>query len=38
MRNAELQDQELVSLYIQGNESCLEDLITRHKSEFFHTL
>ncbi len=35
MRNAELQDQELVSLYIQGNESCLEDLITRHKKRVF---
>ena len=30
MRNAEL-----VSLYIQGNESCLEDLITRHKKRVF---
>lgn len=35
MRNAELQDQNLVSLYIQGNESCLEDLITRHKKRVF---
>lgn len=35
MRNAELQDQDLVSLYIQGNESCLEDLITRHKKRVF---
>lgn len=35
MRNAELQDQYLVSLYIQGNESCLEDLITRHKKRVF---
>lgn len=35
MRNAELQDQELVDLYINGNESCLEELIARHKKRVF---
>src|SRR4030067_665649 len=35
MRNAELQDQELVDLYIKGNESCLEELIARHKKRVF---
>lgn len=35
MRNAQLQDQELVDLYIKGNESCLEELIARHKKRVF---
>lgn len=35
MRNAQLQDQELVDLYINGNESCLEELIARHKKRVF---
>ncbi|CAN5428231.1 sigma-70 family RNA polymerase sigma factor [soil metagenome] len=35
MRNAQLQDHELVDLYIKGNESCLEELIARHKKRVF---
>ncbi|CAN5185185.1 sigma-70 family RNA polymerase sigma factor [soil metagenome] len=35
MRNAQLQDHELVNLYIKGNESCLEELIARHKKRVF---
>jgi RNA polymerase sigma factor (sigma-70 family) len=35
MRYDQLQDQELVDLYIAGNESCLEILIARHKKRVF---
>ena len=35
MRNDQLQDHELVDLYIAGNESCLEILIARHKKRVF---
>jgi RNA polymerase sigma factor (sigma-70 family) len=35
MRNAQLPDQELVDLYIKGNEPCLEILIARHKKRVF---
>jgi RNA polymerase sigma factor (sigma-70 family) len=35
MRNAQLQDQELVDLYIKGDEPCLEILIARHKKRVF---
>ncbi|MBI3510087.1 MAG: sigma-70 family RNA polymerase sigma factor [Bacteroidetes bacterium] len=35
MRYDQLQDQELVDLYIAGKESCLEVLITRHKKRVF---
>ncbi|HEU4716657.1 MAG TPA: sigma-70 family RNA polymerase sigma factor [Bacteroidia bacterium] len=35
MRYDQLQDQELVDLYIAGNEPCLEILIARHKKRVF---
>jgi RNA polymerase sigma-70 factor (ECF subfamily) len=35
MRYDQLQDQELVDLYIAGEESCLELLIARHKKRVF---
>lgn len=35
MRNAQLHDQELVDLYIKGDEPCLEILIARHKKRVF---
>ncbi|MDQ3109031.1 MAG: sigma-70 family RNA polymerase sigma factor [Bacteroidota bacterium] len=35
MRNANLPDQELVDLYIKGDEPCLEILIARHKKRVF---
>lgn len=35
MRNAQLQDQELVDLYIKGDEPSLEILIARHKKRVF---
>jgi RNA polymerase sigma-70 factor (ECF subfamily) len=35
MRNDQLHDQELVDLYIAGNESSLETLIARHKKRVF---
>ena len=35
MRYDQLQDQELVDLYIAGNEPCLEILINRHKKRIF---
>jgi RNA polymerase sigma factor (sigma-70 family) len=35
MRNDQLQDHELVDLYIAGNEPCLEILIARHKKRVF---
>lgn len=35
MRYDQLHDQELVDLYIAGNESCLEILIARHKKRVF---
>lgn len=35
MRNAQLQDQQLVDLYIKGDEPCLEVLISRHKKRVF---
>jgi RNA polymerase sigma factor (sigma-70 family) len=35
MRNANTPDQELVDLYIKGDEPCLEILIARHKKRVF---
>ena len=35
MRNDQLPDQDLVDLYIKGNEPCLEILIARHKKRVF---
>jgi RNA polymerase sigma-70 factor (ECF subfamily) len=35
MRNDQLPDQDLVDLYIKGDESCLEILIARHKKRVF---
>jgi RNA polymerase sigma factor (sigma-70 family) len=35
MRYDQLQDQELVDLYIAGDEACLQTLITRHKKRIF---
>jgi RNA polymerase sigma factor (sigma-70 family) len=35
MKSYEISDQELINLYIQGNHSCLEDLISRHKNKIF---
>jgi RNA polymerase sigma factor (sigma-70 family) len=35
MRNDQLQDHELVNLYIAGDEPCLEILIARHKKRVF---
>lgn len=35
MRHDQLHDQELVDLYIAGDESCLEILIARHKKRVF---
>lgn len=35
MHHDQLQDQELVDLYIAGNEPCLEILIARHKKRVF---
>lgn len=35
MQKTQLNDQELVSLYIAGNESSLEQLIARHKKRIF---
>jgi RNA polymerase sigma factor (sigma-70 family) len=35
MHHHQLQDQELVDLYIAGNEPCLEILIARHKKRVF---
>jgi RNA polymerase sigma factor (sigma-70 family) len=35
MKSYEISDQELINLYIQGNHSCLEELISRHKNKIF---
>ncbi len=35
MRLQSLSDQDLVSLYAKGNESCLEELLRRHKRKIF---
>lgn len=35
MRLVSLSDQELVSMYIRGNENALEALVTRHRSRIF---
>ncbi len=38
MHNSKISDQSLVKQYIQGNESCLEMLIKRHKDRLFTTI
>jgi|TARA_B100000497_G_scaffold21475_1_gene25293 RNA polymerase sigma-70 factor (ECF subfamily) len=38
MHNSKISDQSLVKQYIQGNESCLEMLIQRHKDRLFTTI
>ena len=38
MHNSKISDQTLVKQYIQGNESCLEMLIKRHKDRLFTTI
>ncbi|CAI8217627.1 sigma-70 family RNA polymerase sigma factor [Bacteroidia bacterium] len=38
MHNSKISDQSLVRQYIQGNESCLEMLIQRHKDRLFTTI
>lgn len=38
MHNSKISDQSLVKQYIQGNESCLEMLIKRHKNRLFTTI
>ncbi len=38
MKNHVISDRELVKQYIQGNEACLEMLITRHKNKIFTTI
>jgi RNA polymerase sigma-70 factor (ECF subfamily) len=38
MHNPKISDQSLVKQYIQGNESCLEMLIQRHKDRLFTTI
>ena len=38
MHNSKISDQLLVKQYIQGNESCLEMLIQRHKDRLFTTI
>ena len=35
MQNHQITDQELIKQYIQGNEACLEMLVTRHKNKIF---
>jgi RNA polymerase sigma-70 factor (ECF subfamily) len=38
MHNSKISDQSLVKQYIQGNESCLEMLLKRHKDRLFTTI
>jgi RNA polymerase sigma factor (sigma-70 family) len=38
MQSSKITDQNLVTQYIQGNESCLEMLINRHKDRIFTTI
>lgn len=35
MQNHQISDQELIKQYIQGNEACLEMLISRHKNRIY---
>ncbi|MCU0423307.1 MAG: sigma-70 family RNA polymerase sigma factor [Bacteroidia bacterium] len=35
MKNVQISDQELVHLYMKGNEACLEQLIKRHQKSIF---
>jgi RNA polymerase sigma factor (sigma-70 family) len=35
MKSYEISDQELINLYIQGDHTCLEELISRHKNKIF---
>ena len=35
MRVSALSDQELIRLYIQGEEICFEELVNRHKDRLF---
>lgn len=38
MNRAKISDQELIDLYLAGNETCLETLIKRHKSKVYTTI
>lgn len=38
MHSTKISDQSLVKQYVQGNETCLEMLITRHKDRIFTTI
>jgi RNA polymerase sigma factor (sigma-70 family) len=38
MNRAKISDQELIDLYLAGNEACLETLIKRHKSKVYTTI
>ena len=39
MKNVQqISDQELVHLYIQGNEACLEQLLKRHQRSIFSAI
>ena len=38
MRVSALSDQELIRLYVQGDEICFEELVNRHKDRTIHLL